>query len=73
MRWCCDTAQRLGVPILKPSKHKRFIRADLFLEALERSSVGTNDTQCESSAVVDCADPAAAVRALLGKKRAGGQ
>lgn len=70
-RWCKDTAIRLRVPILKPSRHKHAIRADLFIEALERADTETPAKQGDFPALVDCGDPAAAVRAMLGKKRVG--
>ena len=71
-RYCCDVAQRRGVPIIRVSAHKSAIRADLFLAALEAVNVTTGDVQGETPAIVDCGDPAEAVRRMLGKKRAGG-
>ncbi len=70
-RYCRETAQRLGVPILRASAHKSAIRADLFLAALEKANVPVNGT-CDKrpEVVVDCADPAEAVRQMLGKRRA---
>jgi hypothetical protein len=71
-RYCCDVAQRRGVPIIRVSAHKSAIRADLFIAALERGNVTSSDVQGETPALADCGDPAAAVRALIGKKRVAG-
>lgn len=70
MRWVKDTAQRLGVPIIRASAHKHFVRADLFLDAMWRIGAETPANQGDSPTIVDCADPAAAVRAMLRKRRA---
>ena len=64
------TAKRLGVPHVT-SGRKWAIRYDLLLAALERGGVASADLENESAPVViDCADPAEAVRQMLGKRRA---
>lgn len=66
-RWVRDTASRLGVPFVGAGR-KRAVRADLFLEALERQVVPIAEL---SDFPVEASDPAATVRALLGKRKAG--
>jgi len=68
-RWCRDRAVALRVPFLGAGQ-KRALRADLFIAALERSGVTPPESDTASPAVVDCGDPAATVRAMLGKRRA---
>jgi hypothetical protein len=79
-RWCRDSAASLGVPFVGRGR-KRAIRADLFIAALEQAGPVTlsvtrdreRDAPSAQQTIVP-ADPAAAVRRLLGKKlRAGGQ
>ena len=70
-RYCCEVAQRRGVPILRVSSKKFAIRADAFMASLERSNITSGDAHGELPAIVDCGDPAEAVRRMLGKKRAG--
>ena len=79
-RWCRDSAASLGVPFVGRGR-KRAIRADVFITALEQSGTVTpavkrdieRDAPLSLPSVVP-ADPAAAVRRLLGKKlRAGGE
>lgn len=70
-RWVRDTSARLGVPFVGAGQ-KRAVRADLFVAALERSEpLPANDEQSDLPALAHAADPAAAVRALLKKKRVG--
>ncbi len=70
-RWVRDTAARLGVPFVGAFR-KRAVRADLFVAALEKNSIVDDELQDEKPAIVS-ADPAAAVRAMLGVRRRSGQ
>jgi len=70
-RWCRDQAVALGLPFVGAGK-KRGIRADVFVEAMEKSGSYTDGTDTNGVAAAPPtftpADTAAHVRALLGKK-----
>jgi hypothetical protein len=57
-RWCRDQARALGVPLVG-SGRKQFVRADLFLAALEAASNDTAEPEDET-------DAAAEIRRLVG-------
>ncbi|MGC4091385.1 MAG: hypothetical protein QM756_26605 [Polyangiaceae bacterium] len=64
-RWCRDQATALGIPFIGAGK-KRGIRAELFIEALERGVVQTTPPASVDQAAPS--DSAAHVRAMLGKR-----
>lgn len=66
-RWVRDQSAQLGVPSVGAGR-KRAVRADLFVAALERAEVTTQP----DAANENTGDAAAAVRALIGKRLAGG-
>lgn len=72
-RWVRDTATALGLPFVGHGK-KRGVRADIFLEALERGVVKVPAPESEQAASVEVTDAAAHVRAMLGKRlKVGGE
>ena len=70
-RWVRDTSARLGVPFVGAGQ-KRAVRADLFVAALEQRPIDPANDEHGENAALDPQDPAAAVRAMLGKKRSAG-
>lgn len=66
-RWVIEKAILLGVPVIGIGK-KRGVRADLFVAALERNQEVQPEKEPEQRPLDVVADPAALVRASLGKK-----
>ncbi len=66
-RFVRDHAPELGVPIIGTGR-KRCVRADLFIEALERSGAG-GDLPSVAKAEPEPLDPAEAVRRAIGVSR----
>lgn len=63
-RWCRDQARALGVPLVGVGR-KQFVRADLFLAALEAANDQEEAKQPGKDCQVDF-DAAAEIRRLVG-------